>query len=94
MRKKVLDVIRKGKKIETSHFIWYIGKSENLKIGFLLNRLCGNSVSRNRLKRFLRLLIRENFTTGDFVIKVKSECADLEKEEIKKEWNDFLRQIF
>lgn len=58
--------LRKGRKFTTSFFILRalptdIEGSQAIRVGYTVTTKCGNAVTRNRIKRRLRALVRELF---------------------------------
>ncbi|MCM8822108.1 MAG: ribonuclease P protein component [Candidatus Omnitrophica bacterium] len=95
MNKRMIDVIKNGKKFETEYFTLYLKNSCNfLKMGFKINFHFSTSVTRNRIKRIFRSLIRETFENGDIIVRIKSGCKGLTGEEIRKEWTAIKKKVF
>ncbi|MCM8803958.1 MAG: ribonuclease P protein component [Candidatus Omnitrophica bacterium] len=90
INRKFKEIIKDGKKIETEYFKLYFKKREDLKIGFIVNKKVGIPVKRNKVKRILREIVRNNFKKGDFLFILKSQIIDKNKidgifEKIKNE---------
>ncbi|HON06362.1 MAG: Ribonuclease P protein component [candidate division TA06 bacterium ADurb.Bin131] len=96
MRKRIIDLIKRGNKITGQYFDLYYKKADEktLKIGFQVSRRCGNSVVRNKVKRRIRLFIRKHLKSGDFFIKIKVNLKKLTDEDIEREWNEIKKRIF
>ncbi|MCM8764082.1 MAG: ribonuclease P protein component [Candidatus Omnitrophica bacterium] len=95
MNKRILDVVRNGKKFETENFTLYLKDNCHfLKIGFQITHHYGASVKRNRIKRIFRSLIRKTFKTGDVVVRINSSCDGLTEEKIWKDWTTIERKVF
>ena len=93
MKKSMLDVIKTGKKYETEHFIFYVKHTENLRIGFRFSSTFAKTVTRNRIKRIFRKLIRENVQSGDLVIRAKGKSKILTQKDVEQEWKSIAGKI-
>jgi len=96
MRKRIVDLIKEGKKIKGQYFDLYYKKTDEttLKIGFQVSRHCGNSVVRNRVKRRIRSFIREHLKGGDYFIRIKAGLEELTDKDIEREWNEIKKRVF
>lgn len=83
IKKKFKEIIEDGKKIETEYFKLYFKKRDDFKIGFIVNSRIGIPVKRNKAKRFIREIVRNNFKKGDFLFVLKKEIIDKNKDEIE-----------
>jgi ribonuclease P protein component len=85
MKKKVHQLLKIGKKYNSSFFRIYLKPSDIYKIGFLANRKIGKSSERNRIKRITREFWRKNFKKGEFVFVLKPGIEKTGISEIIKE---------
>ena len=78
------DIIKNGEKIGNSYFAIYYKERKNSfpRFGISLSKHFGNAVKRNRNKRILREIIRNNqkkFKNGyDYIIIMKKTCDGLD----------------
>jgi ribonuclease P protein component len=93
IKKKIREILKEGKKIETEFFTLYFKKREDFKIGFLLNSKIGKPVKRNRVKRIIRELVRKNFKKGDFIFVLKKDVIEKGKDEIEKIFGGIVEKI-
>lgn len=85
------NIIKNGRKKSNSFFVIYY-KDRNLlfsRFGISLSKKFGNAVKRNKYKRVLREIIRNNqkkFKNDfDYIIIMKKTCDVLDYKEIEKE---------
>ncbi|MGC8976685.1 MAG: ribonuclease P protein component [Candidatus Ratteibacteria bacterium] len=83
IKKKIREILKNGKRIKTEYFDIYIKKREDLKIGFIANAKIGSPVKRNKIKRYIRELVKANFKKGDMLFVLKREVMDREKDQIE-----------
>ncbi|MCM8772478.1 MAG: ribonuclease P protein component [Candidatus Omnitrophica bacterium] len=93
MRKKIQNLLKEGKKIETKLFNLYFKNREDLKIGFIGTSKIGKPVKRNKAKRYLREIIRKNFKKGDFLFVLKKEIIDKNFEDIERVFKEIKNEI-
>ena len=78
------DIIKNGKKVSNSYFIIYYKERKNNinRFGISLSKHFGNAVKRNRYKRILREIIRNNQkkfkNVSDYIIIMKKTCDGLD----------------
>ncbi len=83
------DLIKNGKKYGNSFFVIYYKERKLLfsRFGISLSKKFGNAVTRNRYKRILREIIRNNqkkFKNDyDYIIIMKKSCENLEYKAIE-----------
>ncbi len=94
IRKRIRDILKEGKKIETEDFILYFKKRDDLKIGFIASGKIGNPVKRNRVKRLIREFVRENFKKGDFLFLLKKESIGKTKNQIYNTFENIKNEIY
>lgn len=95
MNRRIFDIIKNGKKIESENFIFFFKeRSDALKICFQLSHHCANCVVRNRIKRIFRNLIRGYLEKGDIVIRAKTKCQHLTEDDIINEWEKVKKDFF
>jgi len=84
------SIIKTGKKIANSYFVIYYKERKMLfpRFGVTLSKKFGNAVKRNRYKRILREIIRNNqkqFKKNyDYIIIMKKSCENIEYKVIVK----------
>jgi len=93
IKKKIREILKKGDKIDTEIFTLYFKKREDLKIGFLINSKIGKPVERNRIKRIIREIVKENFKSGDFIFILKKNIIETGKDEIEKIFGEIIEKI-
>lgn len=92
------NIIKKGKYIKNKYFVIYIMKSEFSypRFGFAVGKKIGNAVCRNKLKRQLRDIVRNNIDlfikNNDYIILPKSCCNELKYDRIKEELVNLIRK--
>ncbi len=85
------DIIKNGKKKSNFYFAIYNKerKMDYSRFGISLSKHFGNAIKRNRYKRVLREIIRNNQktfkNTQDYIIIMKKACDGLDYELIEKE---------
>ena len=90
-RKDFVNLNRLGKRLQTAHFNIIFGQNELgiTRLGITVSKKIGNSVKRNRVKRFIREFYRlhkTDFTQGyDIVIVAKKGVCNLDFWKIKEE---------
>ena len=94
IKKKIREILKEGKKIDTEFFILYFKKREDLKIGFLLNSKIGKPVKRNKAKRIIREIVKKYFKSGDFIFVLKKNVIEKGKDEIEKIFGGIVEKIF
>lgn len=78
------DLIKNGEKIGNSYFVIYYKerKKRFSRFGISLSKHFGNAVKRNKYKRILREIIRNNQKkfkkTQDYIIIMKKTCDSLD----------------
>ena len=100
-KKSEIDVLFKGKiKKGNSYFTIYIkeeSQNANFRFAMSIGRKYGNAVSRNKIKRQIRSIIRLNQETIkkeiDFVIVIKPQANQLNYDEINKYILSLLRNL-
>ncbi len=81
-------VYNKGERLGTSKFGLVFVKGKSLKVGFSVNNKVGCAVTRNKLKRRLRAIVREfvpMLNSAQIVIVAKPAAAVCSFDEIKAE---------
>lgn len=84
------NLIKVGKKVKNDGFIISFSdkKTENIRFGIAVGTKIGNAVTRNKLKRQTREIIREiknKFqNTQDYIIIVRKACLKLNYNEMKE----------
>ena len=91
MRKRIREILKEGKKFETDFFNLYYKNSEIYRIGFIGGEKAGKPVKRNRIKRIMREIMRENFKDGDFIITLKN--CNVDEGRIIEKLNEIIREI-
>jgi len=94
MNRRAVDIIRNGKRFETEHFIFCWKYGDFPRAGFLMSGRYVNSVTRNRVKRIFRILVKNSLKKIDVVIRAKLNFEGITKEEIEREWEIFMRQVY
>lgn len=90
-------IIKEGKFYKNKYFVIYL-KENTLsfpRFGFAVGKKIGNAVARNKLKRQLRDIVRNNmnvFSDKDFIILPKSCCKDVNYDKLKMELIDLTRK--
>lgn len=85
------NIIKNGKYIKNKYFcIYYLPNNEDIaKFGLAVSKKCGNAVTRNKIKRQIRMLIDDNKKmfpkTKNYIIMVKRDIKDLSFS-LKKEY--------
>ncbi|HOK56891.1 MAG TPA: ribonuclease P protein component [bacterium] len=92
IKKRIREILKKGKKIETEYFKLYLNKRNDLKIGFLISSKIGKVVKRNKAKRIIREIVRNNFKKGDFILVLKKEI--IEKRKIEEVFEKIKNEIY
>lgn len=84
------NIIKNGKKIGNSYFVIYYKerKKDFNRFGISLSKNFGNAVKRNRYKRILREIIRNNQKKfkiqADYIIILKKTCDGLDYKVIEE----------
>ncbi len=84
------NIIKNGKKIGNSYFVIYYKERKNdfNRFGISLSKNFGNAVKRNRYKRILREIIRNNQKKfkiqADYIIILKKTCDGLDYKVIEE----------
>ena len=83
-------VFKKGTRYTSTSFVLISAPSkEGLKFGLSVSKKCGKAVTRNKIKRRLRMIITELIPTlGDstlYVILAKPEIVDTSYQDLEKE---------
>ena len=90
-------IIKNNKSIRTKYFYIYIEKHEEstYHFGLSVGKKIGNAVRRNKVKRQLREIIRENDyqKSIDCIIIVREELNEARFSEIKKDLNHAFKKL-
>jgi ribonuclease P protein component len=83
------EVIQKGFSVANRQFVIYTltkKEEEPLRIGISVSKKIGNAVTRNRVKRLIREVIRQNLEQitwrGDFVVIARTPTAEMDFAEV------------
>jgi len=94
---EIIGVFKKGKRIETPlfSFIWRKNEKGYDRFAVVVNKKFGNAVERNRGKRLMKEIFRqERRDLGiDIVVYLKKELKSAEFEDIRKTFRSCLEKI-
>lgn len=94
MKKRIQQIIKNGKKIETEYFILYSCLSFPFcKIGFIVGKKIGKSTYRNYIKRVIRNLWKQKVKKGNFIFILKETISEIPKEKIFIQLKKILDEI-
>lgn len=71
-------------------------KAERMRLGLTVSSKVGNAVTRNRIKRVLREMVRANkksFPAVDVVITARAGAGDISNEEVRKEISFLIKKV-
>ena len=93
VKSKILfnDIIKKGKRNQNNYFVLcYEKNNDNInKFGFAVGTKIGNSVIRNKIKRQLRNIVRDNYNLFsnyyNYIIIVKKDILRLNYSKMEEE---------
>ena len=75
---------------------WKKAKSMSMRLGLTVSSKVGNSVTRNRIKRVLREIVRANkksFPAAEVVITARVGAGDISNEEVRKEISSLIKKV-
>ena len=93
------EIIEKGKSITNNYFrIFYLNKEENIpKFGLAIGKKIGNAVTRNRIKRQLRMIISNNkFLFSNnlyYIIMVKKAYLSASYKVLENEFTKLIEKV-
>lgn len=67
--------MRKGAKVAGRYMVVYRIQAQELRAGFIVSKKVGNAVTRNRVKRRLREIVRLSQLHGDYVFRALPRSA-------------------
>lgn len=96
--KDIEQILKEKKSVSNSCFIIYSKKTDetnHFRYAISVNKKIGNAVVRNRLKRQVRVLVREfNLINGvDFFIIVRKKALELEFDKLHIEMNYLFHKL-
>jgi ribonuclease P protein component len=97
-RADFLALLVGSRKISTKRFliVWKQLDSSSARIGITVSKKVGNSVVRNRIKRYVREYFRQNkayFVTAQYNIIAKKGADELDFRQVSRELDSILGQI-
>lgn len=99
-KSEISNVIRSKERSGNSYFVIYKKynyKNVNFKFALSIGKKYGNAVARNKIKRQLRSIVRENKDkinrNIEFVIVIKPQANQLQYNEINESITDLLKKI-
>lgn len=73
-------IYNKGTKIHTKYSIIFLIKSDKQEFGFVTSKKVGNAVKRNRIRRLLREVVRNNYSKikacHSYIFVAKKSCGE------------------
>jgi len=97
LKKQEFDLVYKtGRRLFSKHFSITFLKSPRKRIGFSISSKVGGAVVRNRIRRVIREMFRNNidlFPHGDCVIWAKTGAAKLNRPEIREEISALAKNV-
>ena len=92
--KEFQEAFQKGRSFANRQFVIYALKKEgqeSFRVGLSVSKKIGNSVVRNKIKRYIRQSIFELnnliYTGNDYVIIARKPASDMDFFEVKKKFN-------
>jgi ribonuclease P protein component len=98
-REDFSKVFRYGKSVANQQFVVYVlpqPRNDHFRLGVSVSKKLGNAVVRNRLRRMMKEIVRQNkeLVTGvyDFIVIARKPVADLEFDEMEKNLMHVMRK--
>lgn len=96
---KIQDIFNKGKKLVTKSFVaFFLYEQAEPSMAIIASKKIGNAVKRNRSRRRLKELLREQLKLDAFknislVLIARNETSILEFPNLKKDFENLVRKV-
>lgn len=96
-RSDFATLIRQGNRLSSKHITLYFTESNTLKYGFAVSRKVGNAVKRNKARRRIREILRQQKemlpNKKKVVVFIRPGCERIEFCKLEREYVNLLKKV-